>query len=151
MLTLANLSPKAGSTKQRKRVGRGPGSGHGKTAGRGHKGFKSRSGSGIKPGFEGGQMPLQRRLPKRGFTNIFKKEYALVSLSQLNELPNDEIITVDTLVAAGLVKKGMLVKVLANGEITNALKIQVDKMSKAAQNKIETAGGMVVTEDLKEA
>jgi large subunit ribosomal protein L15 len=70
MLTLANLSPKAGSTKQRKRVGRGPGSGHGKTAGRGHKGFKSRSGSGIKPGFEGGQMPLQRRLPKRGFTNI---------------------------------------------------------------------------------
>lgn len=151
MLTLANLSPKAGSTKQRKRVGRGPGSGHGKTAGRGHKGFKSRSGSGIKPGFEGGQMPLQRRLPKRGFTNIFKKEYALVSLSQLNELPNDEIITVDTLVAAGLVKKGMLVKVLANGEITNALKIQVDKISKAAQNKIETAGGMVVTEDLTEA
>jgi large subunit ribosomal protein L15 len=151
MLTLANLSPKAGSTKQRKRVGRGPGSGHGKTAGRGHKGFKSRSGSGIKPGFEGGQMPLQRRLPKRGFTNIFKKEYALVSLSQLNELPNDEIITVNTLVAAGLVKKGMLVKVLANGEITNALKIQVDKMSKAAQNKIETAGGMVITEDLKEA
>ncbi|MGB3225896.1 MAG: 50S ribosomal protein L15 [Desulforhopalus sp.] len=151
MLTLANLSPKAGSTKQRKRVGRGPGSGHGKTAGRGHKGFKSRSGSGIKPGFEGGQMPLQRRLPKRGFTNIFKKEYALVSLSQLNELPNEELITVDTLVAAGLVKKGMLVKVLANGEITNALKIQVDKMSKAAQNKIETAGGMVVTEDLKEA
>lgn len=151
MLTLANLSPKAGSTKQRKRVGRGPGSGHGKTAGRGHKGFKSRSGSGIKPGFEGGQMPLQRRLPKRGFTNIFKKEYALVSLSQLNGLPNDEIITVGTLVAAGLVKKGMLVKVLANGEITNALKIQVDKMSKAAQIKIETAGGMVVTEDLKEA
>lgn len=151
MLTLANLSPKAGSTKQRKRVGRGPGSGHGKTAGRGHKGFKSRSGSGIKPGFEGGQMPLQRRLPKRGFTNIFKKEYALISLSQLNGLPNDEIITVDTLVAAGLVKKGMLVKVLANGEITNALKIQVDKISKAAQIKIETAGGMVVTEDLKEA
>ena len=151
MLTLANLSPKAGSTKQRKRVGRGPGSGHGKTAGRGHKGFKSRSGSGIKPGFEGGQMPLQRRLPKRGFTNIFKKEYALISLSQLDGLANNEIITVDTLVAAGLVKKGMLVKVLANGEITNALKIQVDKISKAAQSKIETAGGMVVTEDPKEA
>jgi large subunit ribosomal protein L15 len=151
MLTLANLSPKAGSTKQRKRVGRGPGSGHGKTAGRGHKGFKSRSGSGVKPGFEGGQMPLQRRLPKRGFTNIFKKEYALVSLSQLNGLAGDEIITVDTLIAAGLVKKGMLVKVLANGEITNALKVQVDKISKAAQNKIESAGGMVVTEDLKKA
>jgi large subunit ribosomal protein L15 len=151
MLTLANLSPKAGSTKQRKRVGRGPGSGHGKTAGRGHKGFKSRSGSGIKPGFEGGQMPLQRRIPKRGFTNIFKKEYTLVSLSQLNGLAGDEIITVDTLIAAGLVKKGMLVKVLANGEITNALKIQVDKISKAAQSKIETAGGMVVTVDQKEA
>ena len=121
MLTLANLSPKAGSTKQPKRLGRGPGSGHGKTAGRGHKGFKSRSGSGVKPGFEGGQMPLQRRIPKRGFNNIFKKEYALVSLSQLNELGGDEIITVETLVAAGIVKKGMLVKVLANGEITNAL------------------------------
>lgn len=151
MLTLANLSPKAGSTKQRKRVGRGPGSGHGKTAGRGHKGFKSRSGSGIKPGFEGGQMPLQRRLPKRGFNNIFKKEYALVSLSQLNGLSSDELITVDTLIAAGLVKKGMLVKILANGEITNALKIQVDKISKAAQSKIETAGGMVFTGDQKEA
>ncbi len=145
MLTLANLSPKAGSTKQPKRVGRGPGSGHGKTAGRGHKGFKSRSGSGVKPGFEGGQMPLQRRLPKRGFTNIFKKEYALVSLTQLNGLEGEQEITVETLVSAGMVKKGMLVKVLANGEVTKPLKIQVDKMSKAAQIKIETAGGTVVT------
>lgn len=145
MITLANLSPKAGSTKQPKRVGRGPGSGHGKTAGRGHKGFKSRSGSGVKPGFEGGQMPLQRRLPKRGFTNIFKKEYALVSLTQLNSLGGEQEITVETLVTAGIVKKGMLVKVLANGEITKPLKIQVDKMSKAAQIKIETAGGTVVT------
>ncbi len=151
MLTLANLSPKAGSTKQPKRVGRGPGSGHGKTAGRGHKGFKSRSGSGVKPGFEGGQMPLQRRLPKRGFTNIFKTEFALVSLSQLNELGADDIITVEALVAAGVVKKGMLVKVLANGEITKALKIQVDKMSKAAQIKIETAGGTVISAAPKEA
>ena len=145
MISLANLSPKAGSTKQPKRVGRGPGSGHGKTAGRGHKGFKSRSGSGVKPGFEGGQMPLQRRLPKRGFTNIFKKEYALVSLTQLNNLGCEQEITVETLVAAGIVKKGMLVKVLANGEITKPLKIQVDKISKAAQIKIETAGGAVVT------
>lgn len=145
MITLANLSPKAGSTKQPKRVGRGPGSGHGKTAGRGHKGFKSRSGSGVKPGFEGGQMPLQRRLPKRGFTNTFKKEYALVSLTQLNSLGGEQEITVETLVTAGIVKKGMLVKVLANGEITKSLKIQVDKMSKAAQIKIETAGGTVVT------
>ncbi len=148
MLTLANLSPKAGSTKQPKRVGRGPGSGHGKTAGRGHKGFKSRSGSGVKPGFEGGQMPLQRRIPKRGFNNIFKKEYALVSLSQLNGLV-DGIITVETLVAAGIVKKGLFVKVLANGEVTNPIKIQVDKISKAAQSKIESAGGTVIA--LKQA
>lgn len=147
MITLANLSPKAGSTKQPKRVGRGPGSGHGKTAGRGHKGFKSRSGSGVKPGFEGGQMPLQRRLPKRGFTNIFKKEYALVSLTQLDGLGDEQEITVATLVSAGIVKKGMLVKVLANGEITKPLKIQVDKISKAAQIKIETAGGTVVTSE----
>lgn len=151
MLSLANLSPKAGSTKQKKRLGRGPGSGHGKTAGRGHKGFKSRSGSGVKPGFEGGQMPLQRRLPKRGFTNTFKKQYALVSLSQLNGLAGDEVITVDTLVAAGIVKKGMFVKVLANGEVTNALKLQVDKVSKAAQNLIEAAGGTVISEAGKEA
>jgi len=151
MITLANLSPKAGSTKQPKRVGRGPGSGHGKTAGRGHKGFKSRSGSGIKPGFEGGQMPLQRRLPKRGFTNIFKKEYALVSLTQLNGLVGEQEITVDALIAAGIVKKGMLVKVLANGEITKPLNINVDKISKAAQIKIEAAGGSVITPSQQEA
>ncbi len=151
MLSLANLSPQAGSTKQKKRLGRGPGSGHGKTAGRGHKGFKSRSGSGVKPGFEGGQMPLQRRLPKRGFTNTFKKQFALVSLSQLNDLGSEEIITVDTLVAAGIVKKGMFVKVLANGEVTKAVKIQVDKVSKAAQNLIEAAGGTVISGEEKEA
>jgi len=151
MLSLANLSPQAGSTKQKKRLGRGPGSGHGKTAGRGHKGFKSRSGSGVKPGFEGGQMPLQRRLPKRGFTNTFKKQFALVSLSQLNGLGSEEIITVDTLVAAGIVKKGMFVKVLANGEVTKAVKIQVDKVSKAAQNLIEAAGGTVISGEEKEA
>lgn len=147
MLTLANLSPKAGSTKQPKRVGRGPGSGHGKTAGRGHKGFKSRSGSGIKPGFEGGQMPLQRRLPKRGFNNIFKKEYALISLSQLEDLAGGETITAETLVNAGMVKKGVLVKVLANGEITKAVTVKVDKISGAAKEKIEAVGGTVVIEE----
>jgi large subunit ribosomal protein L15 len=151
MLSLANLSPKAGSTKQPKRLGRGPGSGHGKTAGRGHKGFKSRSGSGIKPGFEGGQMPLQRRLPKRGFNNIFKKEYALVSLSQLDSLAGEDLITAETLVEAGIVKKGVLIKVLANGEVTKAVKVKVDKISKAAQSKIETAGGTVISADQKEA
>lgn len=144
MLTLGNLSPKAGSTKQPKRVGRGPGSGHGKTAGRGHKGFKSRSGSGIKPGFEGGQMPLQRRLPKRGFNNIFKKEYTLVSLSQLDAIGGTETITVAALVDAGIVKKGTLVKVLANGEITKAVTVQVDKISGSAREKIEAAGGKVI-------
>ena len=151
MLSLANLSPKAGSTKQPKRLGRGPGSGHGKTAGRGHKGFKSRSGSGVKPGFEGGQMPLQRRLPKRGFNNIFKKEYALVSLGQLNALGGEQVITVDSLVTAGIVKKGLLVKVLANGEITNPVTVKVDKISKAAQKLIEAAGGTVITGDQEEA
>ena len=145
MLTLANLAPQPGSTKQKKRVGRGPGSGHGKTAGRGHKGFKARSGSGVKPGFEGGQMPLQRRLPKRGFNNVFKKQYAIVSLEQLDQFSAGEVVTVDTLVAAKLVKKGALVKILANGEISKALQITVDKVSEAAKAKIEQAGGSVVT------
>lgn len=144
MLTLANLSPKAGSTKQRKRLGRGPGSGHGKTAGRGHKGYKSRSGSGIKPGFEGGQMPLQRRLPKRGFTNIFKKEYTLISLSQLDRFDADTTVDAELLVAKGMAKKGDLLKVLANGEITKPIKVKVDKMSKSAQAKIEAAGGTIL-------
>lgn len=147
MLTLANLSPQAGSTKQRKRLGRGPGSGHGKTAGRGHKGFKARSGSGVKPGFEGGQMPLQRRIPKRGFNNIFKKQYALVSLTQLDSFAAGDVISVDTLIAAKIVKKGMAIKVLANGEISKALTVKVDKMSETAKNKIESVGGTVVFEE----
>ena len=144
MLTLANLAPQEGSTKQRKRLGRGPGSGHGKTAGRGHKGFKARSGSGVKPGFEGGQMPLQRRIPKRGFNNIFKKQYALVSLAQLDSFSAGDIVTVESLISAKIVKKGMLVKVLANGEVSKSLTIKVDKISETAKIKIETAGGTVV-------
>lgn len=143
MLTLANLSPQKGANKNRKRLGRGVGTGHGKTAGRGHKGFKSRSGSGIKPGFEGGQMPLQRRLPKRGFTNIFRKEYVIVSLTQLDSFDESAEINTAALVKAGIVKKGALVKVLANGEITKALNIEVDKISDSAKNKIEAAGGKV--------
>jgi len=144
MLTLGNLSPKEGSTKQRKRLGRGPGSGHGKTAGRGHKGFKSRSGSGIKPGFEGGQMPLQRRLPKRGFTNIFKKEFSLVALSQLEKFEAGAVVGVAELLEAGMVKKGTLIKVLANGAITKAITVKVDKISAQAKAQIEAAGGSVV-------
>ena len=146
MLTLANLAPQEGSKKQRKRLGRGPGSGHGKTAGRGHKGFKARSGSGVKPGFEGGQMPLQRRLPKRGFTNIFKKQYALVSLSQLNSLDSGSIVTIDTLVAAKIVDPGVAVKILANGELTKALNVNIEKISESAQAKIKAAGGTIVSE-----
>ncbi len=144
MLTLANLAPQKGSTKQRKRLGRGPGSGHGKTAGRGHKGFKSRSGSGVKPGFEGGQMPLQRRLPKRGFNNIFKKQFALVSLTQLDSFAAGDVITVETLIAGKIVKSGMAVKVLANGEISKAITVKVDKVSESAKSKIESAGGTVI-------
>ena len=144
MLNLSNLSPQKGATKQRKRVGRGPGSGHGKTAGRGHKGFKSRSGSGIKPGFEGGQMPLQRRLPKRGFNNVFRKEYAIVSLDQLEAFAGADVITTEALVEAGMVKSGVAVKVLANGVISKPVKVQVEKTSAKAKELIEAAGGEVL-------
>jgi large subunit ribosomal protein L15 len=144
MLNLSNLSPQKGATKQRKRLGRGPGTGHGKTAGRGHKGFKSRSGSGIKPGFEGGQMPLQRRLPKRGFNNIFKKEYTIVSLDQLEAFEGAEVITSAALAEAGVVKAGVMVKVLANGAISKGVKVQVEKISAKAKELIEAAGGEVI-------
>ena len=146
MITLGNLSPKKGSNRERKRIGRGPGSGHGKTAGRGHKGARSRSGYKSKPGFEGGQMPLQRRLPKRGFNNKFRKVYTIVSLSQLDNFEANLEITVDTLVQAGVVKAGQPVKVLANGEVTKPLKLNVDKVSGQAKELIEKAGGTVVSE-----
>ena len=144
MITLANLSPNIGSNRKRKRVGRGQGSGRGKTATRGHKGANSRSGSVIRPGFEGGQMPLQRRLPKRGFHNKFKVEYSIVALSQLNQFDAGSVITVDVLVREGLAKKDLLVKVLANGDITNAVTLQVDKISTGAKLKIEAVGGKVI-------
>ncbi len=144
MLNLSNLSPQKGATKQRKRLGRGPGTGHGKTAGRGHKGFKSRSGSGVKPGFEGGQMPLQRRLPKRGFNNVFKKEFAIVSLDQLEAFEGAEIISTSALIEAGTVKKGVMVKILANGTLTKPVKVQVEKISGKAKELIEAAGGEVI-------
>lgn len=144
MINLGNLAPQEGSTKQRKRVGRGPGSGHGKTAGRGHKGFKARSGSGIKPGFEGGQMPLQRRLPKRGFNNPTRKEVAIVSLDQLEALAGTEVITSELLAEAGIIKKGVLVKILANGTVTKPVKVQVERISAKAKELIEAAGGEVI-------
>ena len=144
MLDLSNLSPYPGSTKQKKRLGRGQGTGHGKTAGRGHKGYKSRSGSSIRPGFEGGQMPLQRRLPKRGFTNIFKKEFAIVNVKDLEVFEADAVVDRDSLVARGLIgRKHDLVKVLGTGELSKKLTVKVDKVSAAARGKIEAAGGKV--------
>ncbi len=143
MINLGNLSPNKGSNRQRKRLGRGPGSGHGKTAGRGHKGFKSRSGSGIKPGFEGGQMPLQRRLPKRGFSNINRISYSIVSLAQLETIEVSEV-TSESLIKLGMAHKGKPVKILANGDITKPLTITVDKISNGAKVKIEAVGGKVL-------
>lgn len=141
-MDLSNLKPAAGSTKNRKRIGRGPGSGAGKTSGKGHKGQNARSGGGVKPGFEGGQMPLQRRLPKRGFTSLNKKVYALVNLRDLEVFEAGSVIDVDALGKAGLisgVKDG--VKVLADGELSKALTVQAHKFSKSAAEKIEAAGG----------
>jgi large subunit ribosomal protein L15 len=144
MLKLNNLSPTEGSRKNKKRIGRGPGSGFGKTAGRGHKGARSRSGYTAKPGFEGGQMPLHRRLPKRGFTNIFKKSYTIVSLTDLSKFEDGATVNKTTLLEAGLIKTlDELVKVLSNGEITKAVTVEVDKVSKGAVDKIQGAGGTV--------
>ena len=144
MLTLSNLSPHPGSTKQRKRLGRGQGTGLGKTAGRGHKGYKSRSGSSIRPGFEGGQMPLHRRLPKRGFTNIFKKQFGIVNLKDLDQFDDGATVDRQALQEKGLVgKKYDMVKVLGTGEIAKKLTIKVDKVSESARKKIEVAGGKI--------
>ena len=142
-LALNNLKPATGSTHKKKRVGRGPGSGLGKTAGRGNKGQKSRSGYSSKIGFEGGQMPLQRRLPKRGFTNIFKKEWLEISLSKIEDNFNagDEV-TPEILHERGLIKKAKHdVVILGNGEISKALKISAHRFTKTAQDKIEKVGG----------
>ncbi len=144
MINLGNLSPNKGANRQRKRLGRGPGSGHGKTAGRGHKGYKSRSGSGIKPGFEGGQMPLQRRLPKRGFNNVNAIRYSIISLNQLDLFDAGTEVTSDVLIEKGLARKGRPVKILANGELNKAITVSVEKISASARTKIEAAGGKVV-------
>lgn len=143
MLTLSNLSPKKGANQDKKRVGRGQGSGRGRTATRGHKGSKSRSGYGTRPGFEGGQMPLHRRLPKRGFNNIFKKAYAIVTLDHLNTFESGAVVDNNALVEAGIVKQDTLVKILANGELDKSLTVKVDKVSQGAKEKIEAAGGTV--------
>ncbi len=143
-MKLHELSPAKGSKHARKRLGRGPGSGTGKTAGRGEKGQKSRSGHTHRPGFEGGQMPLVRRVPKRGFTNIWRTEYTVVNLSQLEKLDagtgGDEV-TPDLLVARGLARRGRPVKVLGVGEVGRAFKVKAHRFSKSARAKIEAAGG----------
>jgi large subunit ribosomal protein L15 len=140
-MNLSNLRPPAGQKKAPKRVGRGMGSGTGKTSTRGSKGARSISGYSIMRGFEGGQMPLHRRLPKRGFTNIFKKEYAIVNLGQLDKLEGTEF-TVDRLQSLGLVKKlGEGLKVLAGGELTRAISVEAHLFSKAAEEKIQKLGG----------
>ncbi len=138
-MKLHDLSPAKGSKRPKKRIGRGPGSGHGKTAGRGHKGQRSRSGFSQRTGFEGGQMPLVRRVPKRGFTNIFRTEYQVVNVARLADLEGE--VTPESLVEQGLVRSGQPVKVLGNGEIATALKVKAHRFSATARAKIEAAGG----------
>lgn len=146
MINLSNLSPSPGSRKPKKRLGRGHGSGHGKTSGRGHKGQKARSGSGVKLGFEGGQMPIQRRLPKRGFNNIFSTEYAIVNVRDLQKMRSGSKVNIESLVKHGLIKASdTKVKILGDGELTKKFTVEVDKVSKSAQQKIEAAGGTVAS------
>jgi large subunit ribosomal protein L15 len=141
-MRLDELRPAAGSNKKRKRVGRGDGSGHGKTSGRGHKGQGARSGGNVQPGFEGGQMPLQRRLPKRGFHNPFRIEMSVVNLSQLETLPAGTEVTPETLLSHGYIGgKNRRVKILGDGELSKALTVKAHGFSAKAKEKIEAAGG----------
>ena len=142
-MKLHELSPAPGSNKPVKRIGRGPASGQGKTTGKGHKGQKARAGRGMRPGFEGGQMPLQRRLPKRGFNNIFAKEIAIVNVAALNEtFEAGAVVDAAALIESGLVKKELDgIKVLGHGELTKALTVKAHAFSKEAKAKIEAAGG----------
>ena len=143
-MKLHELQPAAGSRKERNRVGRGQGSGNGKTAGRGSKGQKARSGGGVRLGFEGGQTPLFRRLPKRGFQNINRKEYAVVNLETLNRFEDGQEVTAAVLVEAGIVKNEKDgIKVLANGKLERKLTVKANKFSQAAKEAIEAAGGTV--------
>lgn len=146
-MKLNDLRPNTGGgSKARKRLGRGTGSGLGKTSGKGHKGQNARSGGGVRPGFEGGQMPLFRRLPKRGFTNIFEKEYSIVNIEDLNRFEEDAVITPELLISEGLVKKAKSkhgVKILGNGDLNVKLTVKAQKFSKTAAEKIESAGGKV--------
>jgi large subunit ribosomal protein L15 len=143
-MKLNELSPARGSRKAGRRLGRGVGSGSGKTAGRGTKGFNSRSGGGVRPGYEGGQMPLHRRLPKRGFTNIFKKSIAVINVRDLAKFEKGTVVDEAALVAAGLVKGSPDgIKLLGTGEVKHSLEVKVNQISKSAREKIEAAGGKV--------
>jgi large subunit ribosomal protein L15 len=143
-MKLNELSPAPGSQKSSKRLGRGVGSGSGKTAGRGTKGYNSRSGGGVRPGYEGGQMPIHRRLPKRGFTNIFRKKIAVVNIRDLSRFESGSVVDEKALTEAGLIKGPRDgVKLLGNGEISYPLEIKVNLVSKSAREKIEAAGGKV--------
>lgn len=141
-MKLQELSPAPGSVREVKRIGRGHGSGQGKTAGKGHKGQKARAGRGMRPGFEGGQMPLQRRVPKRGFNNIFATRYAIVNLAALNKFENGAVVDTEALKAAGLVKNSYDgVKILGNGALEKNLTVKAAAFSESAKSKIEAAGG----------
>ncbi len=144
-MNLGTLRPPEGSRKNRKRIGRGNGSGQGGTAGKGAKGQKARSGGKIRPGFEGGQMPLSRRLPKRGFRNLFRKEVVAVNLEKLNRFAENAVIDAELLYKSGVIKrKGDAIKILGNGVVSIPLTVKVDMISKGARTKIEAAGGTVV-------
>ena len=141
-MKLHELSPAEGSVKDVKRIGRGHGSGNGKTAGKGHKGQKARAGHGMRPGFEGGQMPLQRRVPKRGFNNIFAEEITAINVSALEVFDNGTEVTVETLLQQGIIKNPRDgVKILGNGELTKKLTVKVNAFSASAKEKIEALGG----------
>ena len=142
-LDLSNLRPGPGARRPRKRIGRGQGSGTGKTSGRGHKGRGARSGGNTPPGYEGGQMPLQRRLPKIGFTNPTRTSYALVKLDQLERFESGSVIDGEVLAHAGIVRAGRLIKLLADGKLTKKLTVKVHKASGAARAAVEAAGGSV--------
>lgn len=143
MMKLHELKPAEGSRKARKRLGRGIGSGQGKTAGKGHKGQNARSGGGVRLGFEGGQTPLFRRLPKRGFTNVNRKEFTIVNLDVLNQFEDGTEVTPALLKEVGAIKKASAVKILGNGEITKKLTVKAHKFSSSAKEAIEAAGGQV--------
>ena len=141
-MKLHELSPKEGSVKEGFRKGRGAGSGNGKTAGKGHKGQNARSGGGVRPGFEGGQLPLYRKLPKRGFNNKFAKQYVVVNVAALNDFENGAVVDLDALLAMGIIHKELDgVKILGEGELTKALTVRASVFSASAKEKIEAAGG----------